>query len=128
MAEPFQLSDMSSATRGRVINWAAERVSIPHDSPARDAAVMLLDLVAACTEVAQSSIDDHWLRTICMAALYGPEEDSAGEAPPERSCETPGCINPFGSHEGACYGRHPNIPGQLVSLPFGEAPEPEVKG
>lgn len=68
-----QLFDMRSATRSRVVSWARERVEIPHDSPARDAAIMLLDLGAAATEVAQSSVANDWLRALCKAALYGPD-------------------------------------------------------
>lgn len=70
----MKLSDMSAEQRGATIRWARERVGIPHKSPARDAAIMLLDLVQACTEVTGSSIDDDWLRDVCHAALYGPME------------------------------------------------------
>ena len=69
--EPLRLSDLTAEKREAIVTWAMERVAVAHESPARDAAVMLLDLVKACREVAGSSIDDDWLRNFCDGALYG---------------------------------------------------------
>lgn len=77
MSERNGLSDMSRASRNLTLHWAAERVLIPHESPARRAAVMLLDLARACAEVAKSSIDDGWLRDYCYAALHGQDKEAS---------------------------------------------------
>lgn len=74
MGEHYELSDMSRESRDRTLKWAAERALILHESPSRDAALMLLDLARACAEVAEASIDDHWLQDYCYAALHGQDE------------------------------------------------------
>lgn len=71
----LKMSNMSGERRGSVISWAKQRIEIEHESPARDAAIMLLDLVNACVEVSEAGTEEHWLQEICYSALYGPLEE-----------------------------------------------------